>query len=181
MKLKFYSMITALLLSTLLTACGSGSEQATASKGAELPPLQMQSLISGETVDSKPLFADKVVILNLWATWCPPCRQEMPDLVRLSKILPADKFIVVGLSVDNSLDDVKNFVAEQKVSFPMFWDKGGEKIAAPIFKSFRFPETFILNRHGIVVEKIAGTLPWASPDTVSALKAIYETGELPVS
>ena len=179
MKLNFYHTITALLLTALLTACGSGSEQATASKGTELAPLQMQSL-SGEIIDSKPLFAGKVVILNLWATWCPPCRQEMPDLVRLSEILPADKFIVVGLSVDNSLEDVKNFVAEQKVSFPMFWDKGGKTIAGPVFKSFRFPETFILNREGIVVEKIAGTLPWASPDTVSALKAIYETGKLPV-
>jgi len=179
MKWTFYNLIAGLIAASLLTACGADSGQGTASKGAVMPPLQMQSL-SGEMVDSKALFAGKVVILNAWATWCPPCRQEMPDLVRLSKILPADKFLVVGLSVDNSLDDVKSFVAEQKVSFPMFWDKGGAEIATPVLKSVRFPETFILNRDGVVVEKIAGTLPWASPETVSALKAIYETGKLPV-
>jgi len=178
MKWKSFNIFAALLTATLLTACSSDSEQAAASKGAAMPALQMQSL-NGEMIDSRGLFAGKVVVLNAWATWCPPCRQEMPDLVRLSKILPADKFLVVGLSVDNSLEDVKGFVTEQKVSFPMFWDKGGSKIASPVFKSFRFPETFILNRDGIVVEKIAGTIPWASAETVSALKEIYETGKLP--
>lgn len=178
MKRIILSMTTVLLATVLLVGCGNNSEQAIAEKGAKMPPLQMQPLV-GEVVDSQKLFAGKVVVLNAWATWCPPCRKEMPDLVQLSKLLPADKFLVAGISVDNNLDDVKKFVAETQVTFPMFWDQGGEKIAALIFKSFRFPETFIINRDGIVVERIAGTLPWADPETVAALKVVYETGKLP--
>ncbi|OIO74125.1 MAG: hypothetical protein AUJ57_02875 [Zetaproteobacteria bacterium CG1_02_53_45] len=180
MKRILFTMTAGLLATALLAGCSNDTEQAIATKGVKMPAFQMQSL-AGDMVDSQQLFAGKVVVLNAWATWCPPCRKEMPDLVQLSRLLPDDKFVVVGISVDNNPDDVKNFVAEQKVTFPMFWDKGGEKIAAPIFKSFRFPETFILNREGVVVERIAGTLPWADPETVAALHGIYDTGKLPFS
>ncbi len=180
MKRIILSIATVFLTAALLAGCGTETEQAFVKKGAKMPAFQMQPLV-GEMVDNQKLFAGKVVILNAWATWCPPCRKEMPDLVRLSQLLPADKFLVAGISVDNNLDDVKAFVTETQVSFPMFWDQGGEKIAAPIFKSFRFPETFIINRDGVVVERIPGTLPWADPETVAALKAVYETGKLPFS
>lgn len=171
-------LLTILCLSAFITACSADQETAIAKKGSMMPNFKMQSL-SGEIVDSQTLFAGKVVVLNAWATWCPPCRQEMPDLVRLSKLLPADKFLVAGLSVDNNLEDVKNFVSEEKVTFPMFWDQGGSSIASPIFKSFRFPETFVLNAEGVIVEKVAGAFPWASPDMIAILKVIQKTGAIP--
>jgi thiol-disulfide isomerase/thioredoxin len=134
---------------------------------------------SGEIEDSKTLFADKVVVLNLWATWCPPCRKEMPDLVRLSKLLPKDKFLVVGLSVDNNLEDVRSYISEMNIPFPMFWDIGGQQISAPILKAFRYPETFVLNREGVLVKKVTGIFPWASPEIIAVLKDIQRTGEVP--
>ncbi len=161
-----------------LSACSEGDAPAAAKIGEKLAPFKIQAL-SGEVVDSSTLFAGKVVVLNLWATWCPPCRQEMPDLERLSRLLPADKFMVAGISVDNNLDDVKAFVAEQGLSFPMYWDQGGSAIASPIFRSFRFPETYILNADGVVVEKVAGAFPWASPEIIGILKAIQKTGAVP--
>ena len=142
-----------------------------------MPAIQLLST-SGEITDSKALFSDKVVVLNLWATWCPPCRKEMPDLVRLADLLPKDQFLVVGLSVDNNLEDVQNYIKEMNIPIPMFWDAGGQSIAAPILKAFRYPETFVFNRKGMLVERVVGTFPWASPKVIAVLEAIQRTDKM---
>ena len=169
-----------LAVGSLLGACSSETEKpiAAVSIGNTLPTIQLLST-SGEIADSKTLFKNKVVILNLWATWCPPCRKEMPDLIRLSELLPKDKFLVVGLSIDNNLEDVQSYMSEMNIPFPMFWDTGGQKIASPILKSFRYPETFIFNRKGVLVEKVTGIFPWASPEVIAILEEIQRTDKVP--
>jgi len=170
--------ITSLLLLTFLSACSDDHVKAFAEKGHPIPAFTLTSLM-GEKVSSAELFKDKVVVLNIWATWCPPCRKEMPDLVKLSKMLPQGKFLVVGLATDKNLQHVKAFVNEHGVTFPIYWDNGGQNIAANILGVSRYPETLILNRKGIFVEKIVGGFPWAAPQVKAILQAIYETGEIP--
>jgi len=170
------------ILVLLLSSC-SGEQQEGISlpvKGKAMPEFQMRTL-DGKPVKSHSQFAAKVIILNVWATWCPPCRKEMPDLIRLSRLLPANKFTVIGLSVDNNAEDVRAFIKEQKIPFPIFWDKGGKQVGGPILGVFKYPETFIINRRGILVEKVVGGFPWASPKTVSILNTIYKTGKIPDS
>jgi thiol-disulfide isomerase/thioredoxin len=171
-----YMRFALLLLASgwLLVACNSDKadkQSKSVGIGDTLPAIQLLST-SGEIADSKPLFKDKVVILNLWATWCPPCRKEMPDLVRLSELLPKDKFLVVGLSIDNNLEDVQKYMNGIDIPFPMFWDTGGRKIASPIFKAFKYPQTFVFNRKGVLVKKVLGIFPWASPKVIAKLKEI---------
>jgi len=139
--------------------------------------MQMLST-SGEVTDSKVLFQDKVVILNVWATWCPPCRKEMPDLVRLSELLPKDKFLVVGLSVDNNPEDIQSYIKEMNIPIPMFWDAGGQHIAGPVLKAYRYPETFVFNRKGVLVEQVVGIFPWASPEVIAILEEIQRTDKV---
>jgi hypothetical protein len=103
----------------------------------------------------------------------------MPDLVRLSELLPKDKFLVVGLSIDNNLGDVQKYMSEIDIPFPMFWDTGGRKIASPIFKAFKYPQTFVFNRKGVLVEKVLGIFPWASPEVIAILEEIQRTGKVP--
>jgi len=169
-----------LAIGWLLGACSNETvkQPTSVSIGNHLPTIQLLST-SGVVTDSKTLFADKVVILNLWATWCPPCRKEMPDLIRLSELLPKDKFLVVGLSIDNNLEDVQSYINEMNIPFPMFWDTGGQQIAAPILKAFRYPETFVFNRKGVLVEKVTGIFPWSSPEIIAVLKDIQRTGKVP--
>lgn len=170
-----------LLAAALLLSCSADEPEKatpTVSLGSPLPALQLLA-VNGEIRDSKSAFSDKVVVFNLWATWCPPCRREMPDLIRLSELLPSDKFVVAGLSIDNSLEDVQRYISEMDIPFPMYWDVGGQRIAAPIFKAFRYPETFVFNRQGVLVEKVTGMSLWASPERVSILESIYQTGRLP--
>jgi len=170
-----------LMLGGLLGACSADPEGSATSlpvKGQPMPTFQMSTL-DGKLVDSHQLFTGKVIILNIWATWCPPCRKEMPDLIRLSRLLPANKFMVVGLAADNQAGDVQAFIKAQGIPFPIYWDQGGKQVAGPQLGTYKFPETFIINRRGIYVEKVIGGFPWASPKTVAILNAIYKTGKIP--
>ncbi|MDX8390363.1 MAG: TlpA disulfide reductase family protein [Mariprofundaceae bacterium] len=169
--------IATILYLLLLVSCSNERVQAVV-KGSTFPAVQLHTL-SGDMVSSKILFADKVVVFNVWATWCPPCVKEMPDLVQLSKLLSDEKFMVVSLAVDNSIEDVRQFVKERNISFPVFWDQGGKNIASEKLRTFKYPETFIINRNGSIVEKVIGAFPWADPEVVKMLDEIYETGRVP--
>jgi len=169
-------MLLAALL--LLGACSNNPGNHVVNKGDTLPAMKLHDL-SGKTVYSRELFAGKVIIFNVWATWCPPCRKEMPDLLRLSQILPKDRFMVAALSVDKNLDDVRAFVHEHGLTFPVFWDQEGRAIAEPELGVFKYPETLVINREGKVVTKVIGAYPWAGAETVRALKYIARYGDIP--
>ncbi len=174
-------LIGIVILGMLLAACSAGDQQGGSSlpvKGKAMPQFQMMTL-DGKQVDSHAQFAGKVTVLNVWATWCPPCRKEMPDLIRLSRLLPANKFTVIGLAADENRDDVLNFIEKEHIPFPIYWDKGGKQAAAPILGTFKYPETYVINRRGVLVEKVIGGFPWASPQMVSVLNTIYKTGKIP--
>ncbi len=168
-----------ILLAALLSL-GACSTQVShvVDKGDTLPAMKLQDL-AGNISYSRELFAGKVVVFNVWATWCPPCRKEMPDLLRLSQILPKNRFMVVALSVDRNPEDVKAFVREHGLSFPVFWDRGGSAIANRLLGVSKYPETLVINREGKVVTKIIGAFPWAAPETVRALKYIARYGDIP--
>jgi len=161
-------------LTLLLVSCGNAANPVIG-KGDVFPMVKLHEL-SGNIAYSRELFKGKVVIFNIWATWCPPCRKEMPDLLRLSQLLPKKRFMVVALSVDKNLEDVKTFVHEHGLTFPVFWDQGGAVIAAPKLGVFKYPETLVMNREGRVVTKVIGAYPWARADTIKALKHIAKYG-----
>lgn len=171
-------MLVLLGLAVVLSACGDEESPVLPAKGLPMPEFSLMSL-DGESVSSSELFRAKVVVLNVWATWCPPCRQEMPDLIRLSRLLPRDRFLVVGLAVDSHADDVRAFMRDHGIVFPVFWDQNGKQVAAPRLGVFKYPETFVINREGVVVEKVNGAFPWADPEVVAILHAIEKTGRVP--
>jgi thiol-disulfide isomerase/thioredoxin len=103
-------------------------------------------------------FNDKVVLLNFWATWCGPCRQEIPDFINLYKKYNDDGLEIIGVSVDQSgWDAVKPFMERYKINYPVLMynyqvvmDYGGIQ---------GIPTTFFINRKGEIVEKIVGMRP----------------------
>ena len=169
-----------LLLLTACTASEQPQQPTHPVKDKPMPSFQMQTL-DGNLVNSHARFAGKVVILNVWATWCPPCRKEMPDLIRLSRLLPSNQFAVIGLAVDQNDNDVRAFIAQHHIPFPIFWDRGGKQVAAPVLGTFKYPETYIINRRGILIDKVIGAFPWAAPRVVALLHAIYKTGHVPTT
>ncbi|MDQ6954342.1 MAG: TlpA disulfide reductase family protein [Mariprofundaceae bacterium] len=101
-----------------------------------------------------------VVLLNFWATWCPPCRQEMPSMIKLSNKYAAKGLKVVAISVDRDTKALKDFVAEYKLPFLVLHDIDS-KISGN-YGVFRYPETFLIDRQGNIQAHLVGAVEWMS-------------------
>ena len=100
---------------------------------------------------------DKVVLLNLWATWCGPCRYEIPELQRIHDAYGKRGFEVVGVSVDESgIESVRQFVAENKMSYPVVLDPQGK--LANVMETSVLPTSVLIGRDGKIVWKKVGAI-----------------------
>ena len=115
-------------------------------------------------------FRGKVVLVNFWATWCPPCIEEMPSMNSLQKTLDQEKFSIIAFSVDDSWDPVDTFIKSSNLDLNIYSDFEGK--VAKRYGTHKVPETYILNKEGIVVRKIMGEINWTSPKVVSFLKEL---------
>jgi peroxiredoxin len=114
--------------------------------GAKMPEIGLKDL-SGRVVNTASL-AGKVVVVDFWATWCAPCREELPVLQKLYKKYGAQGLVVVGVSVDKESDNIKQFLQKMPLSFPIVHDAAHSvsgKYAPP-----RMPSSYIVDRKGIV-------------------------------
>ncbi len=109
----------------------------------------------------------QVVILNFWATWCPPCIQEMPSLERLHRAVKDRGVKILAISVDQDGEAYQRFLHDYGLTFVTSRDPL-QKISAR-YGTFKFPETFIINRQGRVVRKILGPLEWDQPPVIDFL------------
>jgi peroxiredoxin len=126
-----------------------------------------------KTIDGEALklsdYADKVVVINLWATWCGPCRLEMPDLVKLDHEYKSRGLVVLGLSTSyneqNDESRVRNYIRSQNVGYKILWDDGS--LAAPLVQAVRgpsvIPQSFVISRGGRIVKHFPGFSPATTP------------------
>lgn len=120
--------------------------------GMKAPDFTLPTL-DGKTYTLSEAFTKpgKVVVLDLWATWCPPCRAEIPFLVRLHKDYSGKGAIVVGVAIDPEKDrgKVEDFARQHKINYTVPLDPGGQKTAAA-YKVRGIPATFIIDRKGVI-------------------------------
>ena len=103
-------------------------------------------------------FKEKVVVLDFWATWCAPCRSEIPGYVALQKKYAKAGLVIVGVSLDRqSPEVVKQFMIDQKINYPIVL--GDEKIVDAFGGVEAIPTTFIIDRHGTVRYRKVGAMP----------------------
>ena len=167
------------LATSLFAACGAKEApapvqepSAPASRTVEvgkLAPSYTASWLDGSTFD---LAAERgnVVMLNLWATWCGPCRYEIPELDRLHARYSSRRFKVIGVSVDEGpVEEVRKFVADQKMTYPVALDPQGR--LAMLFETTVLPTTAIIDRTGKVVWKSAGIVDVNDTEMLKALES----------
>ena len=113
----------------------------------------------------------KVVMVNFWATWCPPCIEEMPSMERLNKFMADENFIMLAINTEkDGRSVVPDFLKKKPYDFTILYDDQGA--VQQQYGVYKFPESFIVGKDGTVVEKVIGPLDWSSPKTVSYLKSL---------
>lgn len=140
---------------------------AVVSLSQELRDTKLQTL-DGESFKLSD-FADKVLIVNIWATWCGPCRQEMPELVKMSNEYKARGLVVLGLATTynerNDPKHVKEYVLTQNVPYKIIWDDG--TLASPLVQAVQgkpvIPQSFVISRDGRIVKHFQGFNPYSTP------------------
>ena len=121
-------------------------------------------------------YRGKVVFLNFWATWCKPCREEMPSMEVLYKNFEDQGLIVLAVSIDRvtTKRDIPPFIKSMNLSFPVLIDSWG-KTDKP-YKRMGVPETFIIDRQGVIREIVIGPRDWTLVDNLKILTALLKNG-----
>ena len=117
----------------------------------------------------------EVVLLNFWATWCEPCEREMPAMQRLHEKLGPDGLHLVAVSVDDTSDVVERFRERFGLSFQILWDP--DKRVSDVYQAYKYPETLLIGRDGVVVERYIGPRDWDSPLYEARIRRLLERGE----
>lgn len=172
---RVFIAVMVLLLGSLVLA-GAAEKPWYASKLEELgffvfdPPFQFQDFkvvdLKGSSI-SRTSTKGKVVLLNFWATWCPPCREEIPSIESLSKSMAGKKFEIFAVSVGEDAATVKSFVAEQKISYPVYLDS--RNLLSSTYASQGIPTTYLLDKTGKFIAGIVGSYKYDNPAFVTFL------------
>jgi len=113
-------------------------------------------------------FSGKVVMLNFWATWCPPCKGEIPSMARLNRQMAGQPFQMLAVSIDSDgKGAVQRFFPNNGAPIPVFLDP--ENKVSGRYGTTKVPETYIIGKNGVILKKIIGPLEWDQPEVVAFL------------
>ena len=112
-------------------------------------------------------FRGQVVVLNFWATWCPPCVEEVPSLVEMQRRMKDKGVTVLAISVDADQGAYDHFIKEHNVNLLTVRDP--DQKSSALYGTFKFPETYIIDRNGVMRRKFIGPLDWTQPEITGFL------------
>ncbi len=127
-------------------------------------------------------FQGKVLLINVWATWCPPCQQEMPSMQRLREAIPDEDFVILAVSVDAPLGqrdvfgreggNLEVFAETMGLTFQILHDPSGE--IQETYRTTGVPESFVVDREGVIFKKVAGPTEWDAPANVDLIRRLLD-------
>ena len=110
------------------------------------------------------------MLVNFWATWCPPCVEEIPSLQRLTERLAGKAFRVLTVDVGEDAATVRAFMEQFTVDFPVLMDPGGTAVRQ--WRVYAFPTSFMVDRSGVVRYSLFGALEWDAPEVVARIEEL---------
>ena len=127
-------------------------------------------------------YRGKVLLVNIWATWCPPCQQEMPSMQRLREAIPDEDFAILAVSVDalaGEMDlfgreggDLQAFAENMGLTFLILHDPTGK--IQEVYQTTGVPESFVVDRNGVIFKKVAGPTEWDAPANVQLIQRLLD-------
>ncbi len=159
---RFPNRIIAAIL--LLTLCACYSNSRPSRVGSPAPDFTVKDSEHAVTLGQ---LKGQVVVLNFWATWCPPCIEEMPSLVRMQEQMKSKGITVLAVSVDVDDASYRRFLRDHNVDLLTVRDP--DQKTNSLYGTFKFPETYIIDRSGIVRRKFIGAVDWTQPDVLEFL------------
>ncbi len=153
-------VVAAAILAGMGTGCDRGDHPGNIDKPA--PQFMMSD---GTTTIDLAKFRGRIVVLNLWASWCAPCVEELPSLLELQKRMP--ELAVVGVSIDQDPDVYHQFLVKHHVDLTTVRD-ADQKVNA-LYGTVQIPETYIIDRKGLIRRKLVGAQDWTSPEITNYL------------
>jgi thiol-disulfide isomerase/thioredoxin len=155
------------LLVITLTACSEPPQPPSGRSpgvGQTAPEFTLRDL-AGKPV-SLADFRGKVVIVNFWATWCPPCRAEMPSMELLHRELGDEGLVLLAINIEkNGRQTVPGYLATSPHSFPILIDDQEE--VQKRYGVYKFPESFVIRKDGVIDDKVIGAIDWAHPQSIA--------------
>ena len=173
------TVVRSLVLSVSLWLAASpvaADDSLAALKIARVLPGTVAAPFDLKTLDGKSVqLADmkgKVVVMNFWATWCGPCKEEMPAFERLRQKLDPEHFAVLTITTDLQRDGIKHFLANLNVQLPVLFDEDQDVSHAYLVRAL--PTTVLIDRQGTLVGRAVGPRDWDAPQTVQVLQGMMQ-------
>lgn len=140
--------------------------------GSAAPEFRAKDLATGRQVTLAD-YRGKVVLLNLWATWCEPCRVEMPSMERLYRRMGGPDFRVVAVSIDEQGDSVVTaFARELGLTFDILHDQTAAM--KQIYQATGVPESWVISRDGVIIKKVIGASEWDGPVNETLIRRLID-------
>jgi peroxiredoxin len=160
--------LTSLLL---LSGCGGESDRFRPLAAGDPAPLFAAPLLAGDTVRLAELHGAPV-LLNVWATWCPPCREEMPGLQALHEMYGPRGLRVLGVSIDSrgAEDAIFGFTTDHGITFTILHDPG--EVVSRQFRTAGVPETFLIDAQGVIAHRWIGKFDPVAPDVMQRIESL---------
>lgn len=160
-----FAAITTVLLFCLVFGTGCDRGQRPGAVGEVAPAFTIHD---GNQTISLSQYRGQVVLLNFWASWCPPCIEELPSLLALHQKMP--QLVILGVSIDSDRQAYQNFLIDNHIDFPTIREPSLN--TEHIYGTVQIPESYVIDRSGHVVRKYISAQDWTSPEIVETLSAI---------
>ncbi len=114
----------------------------------------------------------RVVLVNFWAVWCPPCRKEMPSMARLATNMAGRPFTLLAVNAGEGPEEIRAFLKQVPVNFPILLDAEGANLKA--WQVFAFPTSYVVDKQGRVRLGLFGSIEWDTPETMAKLETLLD-------